>query len=74
MILERVRRLVDNMFSLADSGDRQANEYLLNRVLGKPVEAGQDDTKGEAELHVDLGPPQDDPAHNPDPPAAGVLG
>jgi hypothetical protein len=74
MILERVRRLVDNMFSLADSGDRQANEYLLNRVLGKPVEAGQDDTKGEAELIIDLGPHQDDPAHNPDPPAAGVLG
>lgn len=51
-IADRLPRLIDNMFALADGvkeingagavytrpPDRQANEYLINRVLGKTPE------------------------------------
>jgi hypothetical protein len=39
-IADRLPELIDNMLALAsgDPPDRQANEYLINRILGKPTE------------------------------------
>jgi hypothetical protein len=35
---EKAPKLLQNLYALADAGDRAANEYLLNRLLGKPTE------------------------------------
>ena len=39
-IADRLPELIDNMLALAsgDPPDRPANEYLINRILGKPIE------------------------------------
>lgn len=66
-IADRLPRLVDNLFKLADGvavkttnakgqdvvfltpPDRAANEYLINRVLGKPIERKEHGDVGEFE-------------------------
>lgn len=39
-IADHLPELIDNMLALAsgDPPDRAANEYLINRILGKPIE------------------------------------
>jgi hypothetical protein len=68
-----VPKLIDLLYGMALNGDRAAAEILLGRVIGKTPEAPGTEKTSES-YDVDLGPNQDDPAHNPDPPAAGVLG
>lgn len=51
--------------------DRQANEYLLNRIMGKPTERIEEEHSGGLTIKVefeDIGPAEDDHAH-PAPPA-----
>jgi hypothetical protein len=73
-ITDRVDELLDNLFRLAKAGDRESSVYLLNRLLGKPTDLPADLVRGEGDYDVDLGPKADDPPHDADPPAAGLLG
>jgi len=50
-IADHLPKLIDNMIEQADAGDYKANEYLINRIMGKPTERHEHDIDTEiAEL------------------------
>ena len=57
IIANDLPRFIQNMILIADAGDRAANEYLINRVMGKPTERHEHDIDNEiAEYLAALAP------------------